>query len=158
MVDRDSAMDTSLSDRISSANFVYLSGGDPHYLHRTLVGTRAYESIIGVMEEDGVVAGCSAGAMIWGEWIPRLLPPPWPWRRGFNHVPGTVILPHYDEVPAWLGRAFRIVNFSRPTMVGVDGYTALVLSKDMTLVRGNGGVTIWGRKGKSRFGAGEAIE
>ena len=158
VVDRDTAMDESLSGRISSANFVYLSGGNPHYLYRTLVGTRAYEAIIGVLQKGGVVAGCSAGAMIWGERIPSFLPPPWPWKRRFSMIPGTTILPHFDEIPAWLMRVFRIVMFNRPTMVGIEGYTALVLSEGMSVVCGRGGVTVWGKKGKMRFGHGEIIE
>ena len=157
VVDRDTAMDTSLSRRISLANFVYLSGGDPHYLHRTLAGTRAYESIIGVLEKGGVVAGCSAGAMIWGERIPKLLPPPWPWRHGFNKIPGITIIPHFDQIPAWFMRVFRVVNFNRPTMVGIDGYTALILTNGTSIVRGQGGVVIWGKQGKMRFGNSQII-
>ena len=51
VVDRDSAMDDSLSARISSANCVYLSGGDANYLHLTLAGTKAHEAILGVLEQ-----------------------------------------------------------------------------------------------------------
>ena len=158
VVDRATAMDSSLSERISAANFVYLSGGDPHYLYRTIVGTKSWESIEGVLNKGGVVAGCSAGAMIWGEQIPRFLPPPWPWRRGFNKIPGTVILPHYNEFPAWFAWAFHVVNFNRPTMVGIDGYTALVLSKNLSKVHGRGSVTVWGKQGKRVFSDGEQVE
>ena len=156
VVDRDSAMDDSLAEQIASANFVYLSGGDANYLHHTLVGTKAHEAILGVLERGGVVAGCSAGAMIWGERIPRLLPPPWPWRRGFGMVPGTTILPHYNEIPAWLVWGFHAINSSRPTMVGIDGYTALVFSDGAPTVRGRGSVTIWERGGKQRYTGGDS--
>ena len=156
VVDRDSAMDDSLSGRISSANFVYLSGGDANYLQLTLAGTKAHEAILGVLEKGGVVAGCSAGAMIWGQRIPRFLPPPWPWRRGFDLVPGTSILPHFDEVPAWLVWGFHAINSSRPTMVGIDGYTALVFSDGAPTVRGRGGVTVWRKDGKRRYASGDS--
>ena len=157
VVDRATAMDASLAERISAANFVYLSGGDPHYLYRTLVGTKSGEAIEAVFTKGGVVAGCSAGAMIWGERIPRFLPPPWPWRLGFNKVPGTAILPHYDDFPTWFAWAFRVVNFNRPTMVGIDGYTALILSKGQSVVRGRGSVTVWGKQGKRVFSDGEPV-
>ena len=76
VIDRATAMDEPLAQRIDEANFVYLSGGDPGYLYRTLEGTRAWAAISGVLERGGVVAGCSAGAMIWGEQIASLNPNP----------------------------------------------------------------------------------
>ena len=157
IVDRETAMDPSVSRRISAANFVYLSGGDPNYLYRTLAGTGAYEAIMGVLEKGGVVAGCSAGAMIWGERIPGIRPPPWRWGAGFNKIPGTTILPHYDEIPGWVSWIFRMINFNRPTMVGIDGYTALIWSDGIPVVRGKGGVVIWDKKGKRRFRDGQEV-
>ncbi len=158
VIDRASAMDSLHAERIATANFVYLSGGDPHYLYRTLVGTKSLESIEGVLNKGGVVAGCSAGAMIWGEQIPSFLPPPWPWRRGFNKIPGTTIIPHYDQISTWFARIFRIVNFNRPTMVGIDSYTALILSKNVSVVSGQGSVTLRGRLGKRVFSEGDRVE
>ncbi|MEZ5256810.1 MAG: Type 1 glutamine amidotransferase-like domain-containing protein [Ilumatobacteraceae bacterium] len=65
--DRDSANDPSLAERIASADFVYLSGGRPSYLHDTLNGSLAWHAITSVVERGGLLAGCSAGAMIQGE-------------------------------------------------------------------------------------------
>jgi cyanophycinase len=158
IVDRDGAMDPAASDRIAAANLVYLSGGSPNYLYDTLVGTSAYEAIVGVLANGGVVAGCSAGAMIWGERIPGLLPPPFAWKRGFNTVPGTTIIPHFDEIPRWLTWGFRTVNFNRPTMVGIEGDTALIWSGGAPVVRGKGAVVLWDRKGKRRFLDGQVVE
>ncbi len=158
VIDRATAMDPDLANRISKANLVYVSGGDPHYLYRTLVGTSAMKSIESVLDKGGVVAGCSAGAMIWGEQIPRFLPPPWRWRPGFNLVPRSAIVPHFDDIPAWFIRVFRIVNFNRPTFVGIDGYTAMILSGNKSVVRGQGGVTAWGKTGKRRFTEGNQVE
>ena len=45
VIDRTTAMDSDLAQRISEANLVYISGGDPHYLYRTLVGTKAMTAI-----------------------------------------------------------------------------------------------------------------
>src|SRR3990172_9732773 len=70
IVNRAGARDEALAARIRAANFVYLSGGDPDYLYQTLNGTPAWAAIEGVLAGGGVVAGCSAGAIIWSESYP----------------------------------------------------------------------------------------
>ena len=146
VIDRATAMSETLMQRISRANFVYLSGGDPQYLYRTLEGTQAWTAISEVLEKGEIVAGCSAGAMIWGEQIPSLKPPPFRWRRGFNAIPGTTIIPHFDDPPGWVLALFKAISFSRPTFVGIEGHTALVASDGKLQVVGKGAVTIWGQR------------
>ena len=72
VVDRSDAHDERLAARVSASNFVYMSGGRPTYLRACLGGTPLLRAIYQVMESGGVVAGCSAGAMIWGEKFPRI--------------------------------------------------------------------------------------
>ena len=156
IIDRETAMDENLAYQIGQANFVYLSGGGPYYLYKTLTATRAWGAILGVLEKGGVVAGCSAGAMIWGERMPGFLPPPFRWKPGFDLVSGASIVPHYDEIPSFIARIYRSINFSRPTIVGIEGYTALVVKDGQFEVRGKGGVTVWS-KGRMRFREGELI-
>ena len=151
VIDRATAMNESLTQRISRANFVDLSEGDPQYLYQTLEGTQAWTAISGVLQKGGLVAGCSAGAMIWGEQIPSLKPPPFRWRPGFNAIPGTTIIPHFDDPPGWVLAVFKAISFSRPTFVGIEGHTALVASDGKLQVVGKGAVTIWGRGVKKRY-------
>lgn len=157
VIDRETAMDGNLANQIGEANFVYLSGGGPSYLYETLVDTKAWDAILGVLEKGGVVAGCSAGAMIWGERMPGFLPPPFPWKPGFNIVSGASMLPHYDELPGFIARIYRSINFTRPTLIGIEGYTALVVKDGQFEVRGKGGVTVW-KNGRKRFTEGESIQ
>ncbi|MEO1057687.1 MAG: Type 1 glutamine amidotransferase-like domain-containing protein, partial [Actinomycetota bacterium] len=65
--DDATANDPAFAERIAAADFVYLSGGKPGYLMSTLTGTRAWNAISDVIERGGLLAGCSAGAMIQGE-------------------------------------------------------------------------------------------
>lgn len=151
VIDRATAMDEFHAQRIAEANFVYLSGGDPGYLYRTLNNTPAWDAISSVLERGGVVAGCSAGAMIWGEQIPSLKPPPFRWGSGFNAIPGTAIIPHFDDPPRWLIAVYRAINFTRPTFVGIEGHTVLVASDGASQVVGKGSVTVWGKSVKRRY-------
>jgi cyanophycinase len=147
--DRASANDETLVSKIRAANFVYLSGGKPDFLHATLKDTAAYSAILGVLEQGGVVAGCSAGAMIWGEVIPSF-PTMIPLKPAFNQLPHSIILPHYDEFgERWAGMLKMVIGNRQ--LVGVDGYTALVAHNGTYSVLGAGGVTVWNKNNKQRY-------
>jgi cyanophycinase len=153
VIDRASADDEAHAGRIRAANFVYLSGGKPDYLFRSLSGTRAWSAVMSVLERGGVVAGCSAGAMIFGESIPRF-PTLLPFQRAFNLLPGAVIMPHYDEMPGAFARVIRTLA-ERMTLLGIEGNTALACSDGTCTVAGAGGVTVWNRQQKRRYTHGE---
>lgn len=150
VVDRSSACDPVLAGRIAAANFVYLSGGRPDYLYRTLQGSPAWRAIQAVLAAGGILAGCSAGAMILGE---KFFAFPG-WRSGFTLVPGVTIIPHFDEIPAAVVAPIRLLAGSRLTVVGIDGNTALVQTNGGYSVVGSGAVTLWHADGRQRFGAG----
>ncbi len=154
VIDRKSADDPANADKVRAANFVYLSGGDPTHLHKTLDGTKTWEAITSVLEQGGVVAGCSAGAMIWGERIPSW-PSIIPWHNAFNYLPGTVIMPHYDEFGDNWGRLIKPLA-GKSTLLGVDGYTALMYHDGQFSAQGSGGVTVWSRH-KSRYTNGQPV-
>ena len=150
VVDQKSARDAGMAKTIEGANFVYLSGGHPGYLAESLEGSPVWEAILSVHAAGGVVAGCSAGAMIMGERISG----PGGNRPGFNLLPGTVIMPHFDEFPGMISRFVRLFSQSRLTMVGIDGRTGLVVDNGRYEVMGQGQVTIMGPQGTEKFAAG----
>lgn len=147
--DRASANDEALASKIHAANFVYLSGGKPDFLHQTLKDTATYAALMSVLERGGVVAGCSAGAMIWGEVIPNF-PTMLPLKPVFNKLPYSIILPHYDEFgERWAGMLKMVIG--NRLLVGIDGYTALVAHNGTHSVLGSGGVTVWNKASKQRY-------
>lgn len=95
-------------EAVRRADLVYFSGGKPDYLLKALRETPLWQAVEAVLERGGVLAGCSAGAMILGGWIPgrsstlRLT-----WQPAFGLVPGVVIIPHYDEIPRWMTGLLR---------------------------------------------------
>ena len=147
VTDRTSANDPALAAAIASANFVYLSGGKPDYLYQALVGSLAWEAIRSVLASGGLLAGCSAGAMILGE---KFFGFPG-WKPGFNFLPGATILPHFDEIPQAMIRSLRALTGKDIILLGIEGNTALVGSGGQFEVLGSGGVTVWTRAGKTRY-------
>jgi cyanophycinase len=153
IIDRASANDDALIRPIRKANFVYLSGGKPDYLYKTLNGSQAWKAIQDVLSDGGVLAGCSAGAMIMGESIPSFPGS----LKAFGLLPGTVIAPHFDEIPSWFLSAIRLLAGRRLTLVGVEGNTALVVKDGHYDVMGTGGVTLWKGNRRRRYLQGEPV-
>jgi cyanophycinase len=146
VTDRASANDPGLAKEIAAANFVYLSGGKPDYLYRTLAGSQAWDAIQSVLAGGGLLAGCSAGAMVMGEkffGLPDV-------HAGFNLIPGAFIVPHYDEIPGSLSRLMGSLAGRKRVMFGIEAYTALVKMGNHFEVIGSGGVTVWNKAGKIR--------
>lgn len=139
VIDRPSAQDPAYAERIRGANFVYLSGGKPDYLLNTLEGTPAWQAIVSVLESGGVVAGCSAGAMIFGARTATGFFSGT--QKAFGFLGDAFILPHFDEMPGWIARLVPVL-VKDLTLVGVEGNTALVCTAAGLRVEGSGGVTI----------------
>jgi len=124
-------------------------------LMETLQGSPAWQAILEMFRQGGTIAGCSAGAMVLGE---ALFDFPQFWRTipALGLVPGIVVIPHFDEIPSMLTRS--ITSGSRKeTVVGIDGGTALVIANGRWIVQGKGGVTVFNKRRKLRFSAGEEI-
>ena len=51
---------------IEKANFIYFSGGNPNHLYDTLSSSLAWEKLLRIHNNGGILAGCSAAAMIMG--------------------------------------------------------------------------------------------
>ncbi len=153
IINRATAHDEALVAKVQAADLVYLSGGQPAYLYETLVDSPAFAAIEGVLRKGGIVAGCSAGAMVWGA-----RSTPLPWHHGFNYLPGAVILPHFDEMRSWMVDIIQIVLANHMTILGIEGYTALVCSNSTYSVSGSGGVTVWNTTRKQRYTDGQTLD
>jgi cyanophycinase len=150
VIDRESANDALHAEAIAGANFVYLSGGKPDYLYDTLERSLAWEAILSVLADGGILAGCSAGAMILGE---RFYGFPG-WKQGFNFLPGVTVIPHFDEIPMSIIQPLHLMTKNKLTTLGIEGNTALVRCAEQYEVVGTGGVIVWDKSGKTRYTSG----
>lgn len=153
VVDQPSANLAEYAEQIRHANFVYLSGGKPEYLYRTLANSLVWEAIMDVLERGGVVAGCSAGAMIMGERMPGFpgLKP------AFGLLKTVFIMPHFDEIPKTMVKTLRLLVRDEMTLIGIEGNTALVGQDEDWQVVGSRGVVLWNKKGRKRYTQGQAV-
>jgi cyanophycinase len=145
---------------VRTANLIYFSGGKPHYLYQTLRGTALWQAVLDGLASGGVVAGCSAGAMILGSFMPDLstFPRRVRWGPAFGLVPGAVIIPHFDEIPSALVSLAVRLRPKGSTLIGVEGNTALVGSSAGWQVIGLGGVVVQRGRVRRRHTTGQPVE
>jgi cyanophycinase len=155
VITRQDAGNKDLAEQVRQAEFVYLSGGRPDYLFNVLQESLVWQAIRDVLEQGGILAGCSAGAMVMGAKVPgfpRAKP-------AFNLLPDNfMIVPHFDEIPTLFFRLMRLLTSSRFRMVGIPGSTALVVRDSQAKVLGKGSVELWSRKGRRRWMPGEVVD
>ena len=99
--DRDEAGSADLAALIDGAGLVYLSGGNPQFLARTLRGTRVWAAIEAAWRSGAALAGCSAGAIALTDWVPAVRTPARAPEPGLGVLPWLRVLPHFDRMRSW---------------------------------------------------------
>ncbi len=129
--DRDDAESEDLAALVHGAGLVYLSGGDPTYLARTLRGTRVWAAVEAAWRSGAALAGCSAGAIALTDWVPAVRAPAREPERGLGLLPRLRVLPHFDKLTSWAPELVARATAGPPetTVIGIDEDTAIV---DMT--------------------------
>ena len=138
IVKQKDANSVSILKKLKTADIIYFSGGHPGFLLETFKDTEAWNVILNLYQQGIILAGSSAGAMIFGNYVlanaqesfDRGIEPIWV--KGFNLVPYT-IFPHYDWVQKNKQELFKKVLDSAPKYVreswmGIDEDTALIIS------------------------------
>lgn len=158
----DDAADPAWVQAIGEADLVYLSGGKPGHLLAALRGTPAGAAVVAVHARGGVLAGCSAGAMVLGGsqlrvGTRRFVRLPAGWGEALALVPGTAVLPHYDAFPEPLLAAVVLAAPRGTVVLGIDEETAAVGVGGTWQVRGRGRVTLWRGRHRARYRDGDTF-
>ena len=141
---------------------MYFSGGKPDFLFNTLNGTRVWAAVEQVLDRGGVIAGCSAGAMIMGGHVPDFtsrfgVPSITRWQAAFGLIPNAIIVPHYNEFPEVM---VNLMFGRRPAgsfLIGVDARTALIGLNGTWQVGGAGRVSVRHGREMRRYTAGQTV-
>jgi len=140
---REDADDATLAAAVEGAGIVYLSGGNPEYLVRTLRDTRVWHAIVEAWEAGAALAGCSAGAIALTAAVPdprsaqigRLRP-------ALGVLPHVAVIPHFDRFDRFLPQLAGRMREEAP-----EGATCLGIDEDTAVV---GGPTEWTVRGRQR--------
>jgi cyanophycinase-like exopeptidase len=131
---RAEADDPQFAMIIEQADLIYFSGGSPSYLFETMQGSRAWQAVLTATERGAAFAGCSAGAMFVGGFLPDLRGFRLRQQNAFGLLPKSHIFPHFDRLMAWRGVTLPILQPLIPA-----GEYALGLDEDTALVGKQGG-------------------
>ena len=158
---RADAQEPAMAALIEGAGLVYLSGGDPHFLADTLRDTLVWRAIEAAWRGGAALAGCSAGAMALGAWIPSIRHPQRAATAGLGLLGRLGVIPHFDAfgrwVPDFLTRMI-LPDESLVTVLGIDEETALVGGPTAWRVEGRASVWRLGAAGRERWPTGTALE
>lgn len=127
--DRAEADAPELAALVDGAGLVYLSGGNPAFLAKTLRGTRVWDAIVAAWQSGTALAGCSAGAIALTGWVPSMRalhrePDP-----GLGILPNLCVLPHFDKMLGWVPDLLTNAVLRPPAgtvVIGIDEETAIV--------------------------------
>ena len=126
---REDAFKPEYIEQIKNSALIYMSGGDPHYLADTLIGTPLWDAIYENWQTGGSLAGCSAGAMVLSAQIPNFRFSKKEPTTGLNLIPNIRVIPHFNKFFKWIPESAAKVLLHVPDntiLIGVDELTAIV--------------------------------
>jgi cyanophycinase-like exopeptidase len=123
---REDAFDPTHVESIAGAGVIYMSGGNPKHLARTLVGTPVWDAMHAAWRSGSSLAGCSAGAMALCGYVPDIRHPRAGGQDGLGLLPSLRVLPHFDVYAKWIpDLVMRPLLSQGVTVVGIDEQTSL---------------------------------
>ena len=126
---REDAFNPEYIEQIKDSALMYMSGGDPHYLADTLIGTPLWDAIYENWQTGGSLAGCSAGAMVLSAQIPNFRFSKKEPTTGLNLIPNIRVIPHFNKFFKWIPESAAKILLHVPDntiLIGVDELTAIV--------------------------------
>jgi cyanophycinase len=140
IVDAATANDPALAAQLAAARLIYIAGGDPGYLLRSLSGSLAWRAMLGAWRSGAVLAGSSAGAMVlceamWNPGSSRVEP-------ALGEVKHAAVIPHHKPESEWVKRLQSALDKDF-AILGIAEQTALIWDGTAWRATGPGDVTIY---------------
>lgn len=138
-------------NKLKQADGIFITGGNQARLKKMLDGTRFIEILKErYYNEDFVIAGTSAGAMILSEYMidpggdeESVLKNTVRLTKGFSFIPGTIIDTHFFERGRFPRLAESLLKKKKFTGIGISEDTALIVTEGNEVrAIGSGTVTI----------------
>lgn len=157
ITDSASARDSVLAARVRSSRLIYLLGGFPGYLCKTLKGSLCWQAVLEAYAEGAVLAGSSAGAMVLCQYY--FDPAHQQVVEGLNLLPASCVLPHHNTFgQRWAARLSTLLP--EVTLLGIDERTGMLddgrdAGKHTWQVYGQGVITLYRHGQPSIYGSGQ---
>ncbi len=153
VIDRRSADDPALAERLRSARLIYMLGGFPGFLNSTLAGSRVWQAALEAHAGGAVLGGSSAGAMVLcqhlydpdrGQAIP-----------GLGLLPNACVLPHHNAFGRnWAPKLRQ--SLPGAVLIGIDEQTGMLGDPSGSwTVYGGGQVTVYREAATETYSSGD---
>jgi cyanophycinase len=157
LMERKSADDKGLVEILSQSRLIYMLGGSPHYLEKTLNGSGCWQAILAAYDSGAVIGGSSAGAMVLCKHYYD------PFDRevyeGLGLIPGACVIPHHETFgQSWVSPLQDLLPGI--VLVGIDEQTGMLNDgpQRQWQVYGKGTVTLYQGGNKITYGPGQPFE
>ncbi len=147
------AADPDLLAPLERADVVYLTGGDPAHLLRTLRGSLLLAALRDALARGAVLAGSSAGAMVLGSRMRYR-----GWSDALGIMKGVTVLPHHERADPDVVAA-ELAGEAPPgqTVLGIDAMTACFGAGNGWTALGPGAVTVYKDGAWRRYADGDSV-
>ena len=147
---RDDLNQDIVLDEMKNSNFIFFSGGSPTHLFDSIQDSKFSQELKNV-ENRGIIAGCSAGAMIMGEKMIK--------GTGLNYIANTIVIPHYGEsFYSWISNTVKVLNRGKYKLLCLEKDTYFIKDKNEYRVLGKQQVHIIFKKEHYTFSDGDKID
>ena len=147
---REDLNQDSVIEEMKKSNFVFFSGGSPNHLYDSIHDSD-FSTELHDVEKRGIIAGCSAGAMIMGEKMIKGV--------GLNYLPNTIVIPHYGEsFYSWISNTVKVLNRGKYKLLCLEKDTYFIKDGDQLSVLGKQNVHIIYKKEHHTFSDGDTID
>jgi cyanophycinase len=156
LTDPTSARKTAVSEALRNSSLIYILGGFPVYLADTLRGSPSWQAITQAVDNGGVLAGSSAGAMVLCEHY--FDPSEKAIKPGLNLIRNACVVPHHDTFGAgWIQHIEQ--EIPQAVLIGIDEETGMIREANQGAwqVYGGGDVSIYRRGGMETFSPGQRL-
>ena len=160
LVDKASANDPHIADRISQSRLIYMLGGFTGYLGETLKGSASWQAMLRAYEAGAVIVGSSAGAMVICQYY--FDPGRGQVVEGLELVPNSCVLPHHNTFgKGWASRLSKLLP--DVVLLGIDERTGMLDDGDEGRkigwhVYGQGAVTLYRHGQPTVYGPGASFK
>ncbi len=145
VIDRPSADNPALAARVRSSRLIYMLGGFPGFLARTLAGSLVWQAALDAFAEGAVLGGSSAGAMVMCQHLydpdrSKLV-------GGLGLISDACVLPHHSSFGKnWAPRLAEALP--GVSLIGIDEQTGILSEPAGSwTVYGAGQVTLYRQGG-----------
>jgi cyanophycinase len=144
---------------LEKARGIWFGGGRQWRFVDAYDGTKALETMRGVLRRGGVIGGSSAGATIQGDYLCRGSPfsnremMSEGYERGFGFLPGTAIDQHFAQRNRFADMTRLLTAHPQLLGIGIDEGTALIVRGHVAEVMGRGQAHIYDRQLPQASGA-----